>query len=117
MLPNWLRTVRRRLTGAPIPHTIRNRPTRRVALAAVELEERLNPATPLVTSVFQNGVDTGGGVYSGTKDTEVRRDGANATTNFATAATVLIDWPDATPWGSTTCAPRTSSPTLVRIGR
>jgi len=95
MLPNWLRGVRRRLFATEAPYTIRTHRARRARLAAVELEERLNPATPLVTSVFQNGVDTGGGVYSGTKDTEVRRDGANATTNFATATTVLIDWPDA----------------------
>src|SRR5438128_6336623 len=95
MLPAWLRTLRRRLTAAPRRHTIRTRPARRAPLAAIELEERLTPATPLTTSVFQNGVDTGGGVYAGTKDTYVRQDGTNATANRATAATVLIDWPHA----------------------
>src|SRR5262249_12877821 len=43
------------------------------------------------TSVFQQGVDS----YTGTKDTYVRQDGTNANANRATAATVLIDWPDA----------------------
>src|SRR5262249_51657087 len=95
MLPNWLRSVRRLLFAAPIRHTIRTHTARRTALSAVELEERLNPATPLVTSVFQNGVDTGGGAYTGTRDTYLRRHRANATPHPAPAATVLVDWPDA----------------------
>src|SRR5438105_4332238 len=95
MLPAWLRTLRRRLTAPPRHHTIRTRSARRPMLAAVQLEERLTPATPLTTSIFQNGLDNGGGIYAGTKDTYVRQDGTNATANRATAATVLIDWPDA----------------------
>src|SRR5207245_4141142 len=83
------------LTAPPRNHTRRTRSARRPMLAAVQLEERLTPATPLTTSIFQNGLDNGGGIYTGTKDTYVRQDGTNATANRATAATVLIDWPDA----------------------
>lgn len=39
---------------------------------------------------FQEGVDG----YAGTVDTQIRRDGAHATTNFGNSATILVDWPD-----------------------
>jgi hypothetical protein len=88
MMPGWLRSVRRRPRPAPHAPTVRHTPA--AHLTALSLEDRIAPAT----SIFQEGVDVGFGAYVGTKDTYVRRDGTNATTSRATAATVFVDAPD-----------------------